>query len=120
MDFERSRSLLLTRQDQESLKFLGNLCSFWGQAYFLVKDYDRCGNWLSHAEETYRGLGFKPDLAFSLAYQGLVWITIGRMGSTSAYDRAYSTFEEAEVLIQKSGIFGMLWQILFYKGIVSL
>ncbi len=118
-NFEQSRALLLGYRHFEAMKTLGRLCCYWGQACFMVKDYDSCFHWLNQAEQIYQEYALLPELVFLYAYQGMVLITIGRTGDLACYDAAYTAFEKSEAALCTSKITGTLWRIQFYKGLAK-
>ncbi|MEZ4829366.1 MAG: CHAT domain-containing protein [Bacteroidia bacterium] len=118
-DFEAARNLLLLRQDMETMEQMGNLCNYWGQAGMVFKDYKACGKWLSEAENIYRTFSRKTELAFTLVYQGLVLIEIGRKGNYSLFDIAGEKFAEAADSFRSAGLEGVLWQARFHQGLAK-
>ncbi|HEY4309495.1 MAG TPA: CHAT domain-containing protein [Pirellulales bacterium] len=116
-EFDAAEDALLPLRTLEARSQLGSLYQQWGQIAFLARQWGQCGRSYTAAEQAFRALDLRPDLAFTLIHQGLVLVHHGRERDRSLYISARERFKEAEQLFQECGLTGMLWNALFYQGI---
>jgi tetratricopeptide (TPR) repeat protein len=116
-EFDMAEATLLPLRSFEAQKQLGSLHQQRGQVAFVAGQWEQCGRSLNAAEHVFRTLGLWPDLAFTLIFQGLVLVHLGREKGPGLYREARERFMEAERLYRESGLSGMLWNAIFYRGI---
>lgn len=117
LGFDRARDILLLDRTLEGQMKLGSLCDRRGQAYFFAKDWERCGTWLTLAEELFREFKLLPSLAFTLSYQGLALIELGRTAGIQTYEEAKKRLLESQEILEQIGLQGVIWRSLFFLGL---
>ncbi|MEA5620651.1 CHAT domain-containing protein [Cronbergia sp. UHCC 0137] len=117
LGFDQARDILLLDRTLEGQIQLGSLCDRRGQIYFFAKDWQRCGTWLTLAEELFREFKLLPSLAFTLSYQGLVLIELGRTAGIQMYEEAQKRLQESQEILEEIGLQGVIWRSLFFLGL---
>lgn len=116
-DFDRAQALLLTHRTLEARVQLGSLFQMRGQAALFARLWDECDRWLNAAEALSEALKLGPQLAFTLTYQALSWIEVGRRAGVKPYDEALTRLAKAEEIFARAGLLGVLWRVVFYRGL---
>jgi hypothetical protein len=119
-EFDQAERLLTS---QRTLVASGELVTLYqqrGQAGFVGADGDQCGTWLTKAEETARRFGFLPELAFTLSYQGIALIQMGRSAGPTTYDHAARILGESQRLFRQIELPAFVWQSGFYRALCDI
>ncbi|MEU5524952.1 CHAT domain-containing protein [Streptomyces sp. NPDC047860] len=117
--FGQAISLLHTLTTLEARSDLVSVYQQRGQAAYLSHDLEGCLRWLSSAEEVARRWKLGPQLAFTLAYEAMVMVSLARRGGTShLYDEADGLLQEAHGMFV-SGLRGESWRTLYLRGVCA-
>jgi tetratricopeptide (TPR) repeat protein len=116
-DFDDAERALSHLRTFEARRELVDFYQHRGQVGMMEKDWAACGEWLAKAETVARAAGLGPQLAFTLTYQGLALIQLGRSRGIANYDHAAQRFDEAREWFEKSGLSAMVWSVVFYRGL---
>ncbi len=119
-EFAACERLLAAQRTLDAGTELVKLYQYRGQAAFFDSDWDQVGTWLTKAERVARALGFLPDLAFILSYQGLVMIQVARRSGPPSYDQAARLLGESQRLFQQAGLPAFEWQSGFYRALCDI
>lgn len=118
-DYAEAETTIANRADLEAQEVMANILQHWGLGYFMDRNWEICGEYLTKAENWCRHCKFKSHLAYTLSQQGLVLIELGRQRDVDYYERAREKLEEAQVLFREIPVVGEHWRVAFHLGLCT-
>lgn len=116
-DYLEAEAMIANRADLEAQEVMANILQHWGLDYFIDRNWERCGEYLTKAENWCRQFKLKSHLAYTLSQQGLVLIELGRQFNIDYYERAREKLEEAQTLFREIPVVGEHWRVAFHIGL---